>query len=96
MFVSDLRKSAKKLDLQIAKSANNQRLGPQITNSQIAHGGRSKKLTILVILQVCGFAICGTYLRTIHLCNHYIFKELVSDEQKSCAFYFWWHPLAYI
>ncbi len=55
--------------LQIRKSQKT--LGPQIANPPIATlaEGPSAHITNLVSQQICGFAICGTYLRTIHFCE---------------------------
>jgi hypothetical protein len=62
-------KSANRLDLQIANQhiTNPQittMIGSKITNSlsaTFAEGPQNKK--IVLSLQTCGFAICGTYLR---------------------------------
>jgi hypothetical protein len=51
------------------KSANPNNIGSANHKSASCHTyGRSAIITILLSPQICGFAICGTYLRTAHLC----------------------------
>ncbi len=43
--------------------------GPQIANPQLLHLRKVRKSIKKLSLQICGFAIFGTYLLTAHLCS---------------------------
>jgi hypothetical protein len=59
---------SKKLGLQIDNLQKN--IGSANRKSTNCHTcGRSANITNFVSPQICGSAICGTYLRTAHLCD---------------------------
>jgi hypothetical protein len=67
------------MGLQIENTHNAKIYGPQIANLQIATFAKVRIYCIIKNKSANrGFAICGTYLRTTHLCYFAIFHELLT------------------